>query len=293
MAFTVAGGNGVGFRLDQFDNPCSVHVDDDEQSVIVTDTRNHRVVEWKFGASEGQVVAGGNGPGSELNQLNAPVDAILNAKKDAIIVCDQINGRVVSWSRHDRNSQRVLVPGIVCWGLATVSNGDLYIVDWNSAAVRRWKEGQTSTVLVAGENGKGSNTNQFDQPTYIVVDESGSMYIADKRNGRVMKWMQGAAHGVQVVPVNNSESDPAPFRYLYGLAIDRLGRLYTTAYGRHYVTRWSSDTPEGTWVVGRHESGNAPDQFRHPEGIAFDRHNNLYVVDLGNQRVQKFKFVSW
>ncbi|CAF4276111.1 unnamed protein product, partial [Rotaria magnacalcarata] len=57
---TVAGGNGQGNGINQLSYPHGLYVDDD-QTVYVADQYNHRIVEWKSGATSGQVVAGGNG----------------------------------------------------------------------------------------------------------------------------------------------------------------------------------------------------------------------------------------
>ncbi|CAF4852893.1 unnamed protein product, partial [Rotaria sp. Silwood2] len=57
---TVAGGNRQGNGINQLSNPWGLYVDDD-QTIYVADRLNHRIVEWKWGATSGQVVAGGNG----------------------------------------------------------------------------------------------------------------------------------------------------------------------------------------------------------------------------------------
>ncbi|CAF5153378.1 unnamed protein product, partial [Rotaria sp. Silwood1] len=64
---TVAGGNRQGNGINQLSNPWSLYVDND-QTIYVADTSNHRIVEWKQGATNGQVVAGGNGQGSGDHQ---------------------------------------------------------------------------------------------------------------------------------------------------------------------------------------------------------------------------------
>ncbi|CAF4318637.1 unnamed protein product, partial [Rotaria sordida] len=46
---TVAGGNGPGSGINQFLNSNGLYVDDD-QTVYVADTTNHRIMEWKWGA---------------------------------------------------------------------------------------------------------------------------------------------------------------------------------------------------------------------------------------------------
>lgn len=56
----VAGGNSSGNALNQLNGPYGLCVDD-ELTVYVADTNNHRIVQWKAGATSGRVVAGGNG----------------------------------------------------------------------------------------------------------------------------------------------------------------------------------------------------------------------------------------
>ena len=42
---------------------------DDSGNIYIADQPNHRIMKWEPGATEGSVVAGGNGSGSGLNQL--------------------------------------------------------------------------------------------------------------------------------------------------------------------------------------------------------------------------------
>ncbi|CAF3850174.1 unnamed protein product [Rotaria sp. Silwood1] len=61
---TGAEGNERGDGLNQLDCSWSICIDDDEQVIYIADTYNHRIIEWKYGATNWQVVAGGNGPGN-------------------------------------------------------------------------------------------------------------------------------------------------------------------------------------------------------------------------------------
>ncbi|CAF5068278.1 unnamed protein product, partial [Rotaria sp. Silwood1] len=70
---TVAGGNRQGNGINQLSDPYGLYVDND-QTIYVADSLNHRIVEWKQGATSGQVVAGGNGQGSGDHQLDNPRD---------------------------------------------------------------------------------------------------------------------------------------------------------------------------------------------------------------------------
>ena len=49
----------------------------------------------------GQVVAGGNGEGNQLDQLNRPTDVIVDKENDCLIICDQDNRRVIRWPRQN------------------------------------------------------------------------------------------------------------------------------------------------------------------------------------------------
>ncbi|CAF2223478.1 unnamed protein product, partial [Rotaria magnacalcarata] len=58
----VAGGNGIGYGLNQLNYPTYLFVDRDH-SVYVSDCWNYRVMKWVEGAKEGIVVAGGQWKG--------------------------------------------------------------------------------------------------------------------------------------------------------------------------------------------------------------------------------------
>ncbi|CAF1494265.1 unnamed protein product, partial [Adineta steineri] len=91
----VAGGNGQGNQLNQLSFPNFIFVDED-QSVYVSDSSNHRVMKWRKGAKEGQIVAGGNGYGENLNQLSLS-DGVVVDDLGQIYVIDWGNDRVMRW----------------------------------------------------------------------------------------------------------------------------------------------------------------------------------------------------
>ncbi|CAF4404498.1 unnamed protein product, partial [Adineta steineri] len=75
---TIAGGNGRGNKLNQLNGPKGIYVDDDHQTIYIADWGNHRIVEWKYAAKNGQIVAGGNGNRNRSDQLNNPTDVIVD-----------------------------------------------------------------------------------------------------------------------------------------------------------------------------------------------------------------------
>ena len=58
---TVAGGNGDGNAVNQLYRPFGLDIDDNNQSIVIADKWNHRIIEWKMGASHGRVIVGGQG----------------------------------------------------------------------------------------------------------------------------------------------------------------------------------------------------------------------------------------
>ncbi len=105
---TTAGGHGNGNQLNQLYYPYDVFIDDD-QTIYVADTSNHRIVEWKKNAINGQIVAGGNEKGNRNDQLNNPSKVIIDKENDSLIICDWSNRRVVRWPRRNGQSGETLI----------------------------------------------------------------------------------------------------------------------------------------------------------------------------------------
>ncbi|CAF4267389.1 unnamed protein product, partial [Adineta steineri] len=106
---TIAGGNGYGNQFNQLSYPQGIYVDDDHQTIYIADHDNHRIVQWKYEANNGQVVAGRNEEGNRRYQLNGPRDVIVDKKNDSLIICDGGNGRVVRWSRQNGTNGETII----------------------------------------------------------------------------------------------------------------------------------------------------------------------------------------
>ncbi|CAF4610067.1 unnamed protein product, partial [Rotaria magnacalcarata] len=55
---TVAGGHGQGNATNQLDTPYGIFVDDD-QTILIAEWGNDRIIQWKMSDTNGEVVAGG------------------------------------------------------------------------------------------------------------------------------------------------------------------------------------------------------------------------------------------
>ncbi|CAF3153537.1 unnamed protein product, partial [Rotaria socialis] len=190
---TIAGGHGHGDATNQLYTPHGLFVDDD-QTVVIADYGNHRIMQWKNGdTTNGQVVAGDKGQGNGLHQLNHPTDVLIDKETDSLIICDRWNRRVVRWSRRSGTTQgEILIDNIDCWGLAMDNQRYLYVSDVVKHEVRRYQLGEKNGTLVAGGNGKGDGLSQLNWPRYFFVDRQHNVYVSDNNNHRVTKCNKGA-----------------------------------------------------------------------------------------------------
>ena len=116
---TVAGRNGPGNAVNQLWYPYGLDIDDDNQSIVIADFENHRIVEWKMGASHGKVTAGGRGHGNRFDQLYRPTDVLIDKETNSLFIADRNNRRVVRWLRRQGTTQgEIIVDNIDCFGLA-------------------------------------------------------------------------------------------------------------------------------------------------------------------------------
>ena len=128
---TVAGGNGYGNAFNQLRFPYGLDIDDDNQSIVIADYWNHCIVEWKIGASNGKVIAGGQGQGNRLDQLNYPTDVLIDKETNSLFIADRWNRRVVRWSRRQETTQgEVIVDNVDCRGLAMDRDAPVPVPDW-------------------------------------------------------------------------------------------------------------------------------------------------------------------
>ncbi|CAF4943266.1 unnamed protein product, partial [Rotaria socialis] len=267
---TIAGDNGEGGATNQLNWPLGLFVVD-EQTVVIADYWNHRIMQWKNGdTTNGQVVAGGNGRGDGLHQLNRPTDVLIDKETDSLIICDYRNGRAVRWSRRSGTTQGEIlidnIDNIDCYGLAMDDQRYLYVSDVVKHEVRRYQLGDENGTLVAGGNGEGGGLNQLNSPHYLFVDRDHSVYVSDNENHRVIKWVEGAKEGIVVAGRQGRGSALTQLKYPNGIFVDTLGTLYVVDSANHRVMRWTQgDKKQGTVIAGGNGRGKGANQLSHPK----------------------------
>ncbi|CAF1037801.1 unnamed protein product [Adineta steineri] len=288
-AITVAGGNVQGHKSNQLSRSEGIFIDKNK-NVFIADRWNHRIVEWKYNATEGQIIAGGK-QGNEIDQLYWPTDIVIDEQNHSIIIADYRNKRVMQWSNQQ---PQILIDNIECHGVALDKHGFLYVTDVEKNEVRRWKMGDYNNkgTVVAGAKGKGDKLNQLDFPAFIFVDEDQSVYISDKDNHRVMKWRKDATEGTVVAGGNGEGRKRNQLSYPRAVAVDDLGQIYVADWGNDRVMRWCEGKEEGDIVIGKNNQGNQSKQLYGPTGLSFDAEGNLYVADTLTHQIVKFEIIS-
>ena len=292
----IAGRNGKGDELNQLSDPEGIYVDDKEQCIYIADYANSRIVKWKLdgGSDDGEIVAGGNSEGDQIDQLNKPTDVILDETKKSLIICDRGNSRVVRWPLENTNGNKeILIENILCYGLMMNANGDLFVTDHWRGAVKVWRKGEIGKggegIIVAGGNGLGIKLNQFHSLSYIFIDREETIYVSDSGNNRVMKWLKGANEGIIVAGGRGQGNSLRQLDHPYGLVVNEIGDVYVADCYNHRIMCWSVGSKEGRVIIGRNgrEVGSSP--FFLSYGLSFDVENNLYVADHGNHRILRFR----
>lgn len=233
----LAGGHGQGHRIDQLNEPKDVLVDRRDQSIIIADWGNRRVVRWfPDTAAKPQVLM------ENINVARLAMD-----DKQRLYVSDHDKHEV---RRLEADGQWKAVAGghgegsrldQLCWPrfLFIDNERSIYLSDNNNHRVVKWKRGANEGIVVAGGNGQGHKLNQLSYPQGILVDQWGHVYVADSWNGRVMRWREGANEGEVVVGGNGEGQDPNQLSSPHGLAFDNEGNLYVADCRNQRVQRFN------------------------------------------------------
>ncbi|CAF1251615.1 unnamed protein product [Rotaria sp. Silwood1] len=189
-------------------------------------------------SSNGITVAGGNGLGDDLNQLQFPVSIVIDHDDGSIYISDEYNSRVMKW-----------VPGA------------------------------KSSIVVAGGNGRGNESNMLNTASQILLDKKdGSLLICDQVNQRVQRWQKNSNNGETIL-----SNIPC-----VGLAMDSEGSFYATEWDSHRITKWFLNDTKGQIIAGGNGPGSGLDQFDHPSYLFIDQDQTLFIADQWNNRIIKW-----
>ncbi|CAF1452933.1 unnamed protein product [Adineta steineri] len=164
--------------------------------IYVSDRGNHEVRRWKQGDKKGELVAGGNGEGNHLNQLDHPTYIFID-EDYSLYISDERNHRVMKWKKDAKegiivaggNGQGNSLRQLSCpEGVIVDHLGQIYVADSGNDRIMRWCEGDEEGEIVVGGNGWGNQSNQLRCPTGLLFDNEENLYVVDSQNHRVQKY---------------------------------------------------------------------------------------------------------
>ncbi|CAF0992271.1 unnamed protein product [Adineta steineri] len=169
---------------------------DEKGFLYICDFDNHAVRRWQVGQTQGQLVAGGNGKGDRLNQLNNPASVFVD-RNHSVYVSEYGNHRVVKWRKDAKEG--ILVAGgqgsgnslsqlSFPRGIVADQLGTIIVADAGNHRIMRWQEGKREGTIIVGGNSKGPQPNQVTHPIGLSFDRNGNLYVAEHENHRVQKF---------------------------------------------------------------------------------------------------------
>jgi sugar lactone lactonase YvrE len=222
----VAGGNGNGVDTHQLSSPTDIIIDKKNNSIIICDYRNKRIVRWsRQNATNGDIIIS-----------NIDCNGLAMDDNGYLYVSDWFQKEVRRWDIEVKNKS-VRVAGGNGGGnhpgqfrtprlIYVDKDYSVYVVDESNHRVMKWIKNATEGIVVAGGNDKGDKLTQLSKPLGVIVDHLGNVYVTDTYNDRVMRWINGAKEGSIVVGGNGPGNETNQLNLPSDLLFDKHGNLY-------------------------------------------------------------------
>lgn len=287
--------------------PSQLTITEDEKTNLILDNTasniNPESISWykdnvliKSFNDQGIVIAGGNGAGNGLNQLDQPYGISLDDTKN-IYVADYNNSRIMKFTPGSSSGQTIIAgtdlsggnPTDVLWdasnlNVATTKNVLQFPLPYiPSTGNTIYSDNAWGLSLNSNKDLYFANdipdTTLDGSPVTVgsLVYSKNSVTVAagDKNIGSSLSSIN-YPNGINVDNSNNN---------LY--VADNLTDALNNFYGR--IVRWAPGAVSGELIAGGNGYGNAPNQIWFAAGVTLDKNGNVYVTDAINNRVQLWK----
>lgn len=256
---------------------------------------NNNVIQTNMAVwnTNGITVAGGNGQGSDDNQISEGWLGNVDAQGN-VYVADANNNRVQKWAPGATAGVTVAGNGTGGSdadelsgprGCFETPDGTVYAGDQNNNRVMKWTAGATSGIVVAGGNGQGSDADQLSTNYGVFVDDTGNIYVGDWPNQRIQKWAPGATTGITVAGGNGNGNASNQLNQPYNCFVDDNGNVYVADVINDRIQKWAPGADTGITVAGGNGFGNGMMQTTFPNSVVVDKQANVYVCDGYNNRI--------
>ena len=275
----------IGTRQDgdadgQFYSPAGLVFDHHRGLLLVVDCENHRVQVFSCDDDDGgSFVSKFGEQGDEPGQFNYPEGIAIDNDHDRILVIDNYDHRVQSWSSSDQSF-------LSCVG--EYGSGDLefnypegIVIDKHHRRILITDTENHRLVFLSSidlsflsSSGKqGSRPGEFDRPTGIAIDDDRHrIIVCDAYNHRVQ--VLSLIDGSFLFEFGSLGDQPGEFCTPYGVCIANQGRIIVADYFNH---RLQAFTHEG------HHISSFDCDIEYPSAVAFDEHRGLIAFTAGNR----------
>ena len=233
----------------------------------------------------GLTIAGGNGRGTELNQLSSAFGMRID-DEETLYIADQSNNRIIKWQKNathgliaaggngagDQDNQLYLPKHVII----DDKTDSLIIADHGNRRVVRWSRQNPirgETII--------SNISCWG----LAMDNAGYLYATDTEKHEVRRWKIGEETGKLVAGGHGKGSDLDQFyepRYIY---VDDEQSVYVSDCWNNRIMKWKKGAQKGIVVAGGHGRGSARNQLYYPHAFVVDQCETLYIADFANHRV--------
>ncbi|CAF1338992.1 unnamed protein product [Rotaria sp. Silwood1] len=245
----------------------------------------HPNAKW---AQNGITVAGGNGRGSETNQLNEPLGLYVDDDQ-TIYVADASNNRIVEW-KYGATNGKVVAGGNGQGNGAHQLNGPLDVIidkesdnllisDYRNNRVVRWSR----------RNGTRGETIISNIPYLgLTMDDNGFLYVVHNEKDEVRRYKIGDTKATVVAGGNGEGNRLDQLSHPQYVFVDRDHSVYVSEWGNNRVMKWEQGAKQGIVVAGGQGKGNSLTQLNYPYGVVVDQLGTVYVADFGNHRIMRW-----
>ncbi|CAF1328783.1 unnamed protein product [Adineta steineri] len=235
---------------------------------------------WKQNAI---TVAGGNGEGQQLNQLNKPFGIFINENKN-IFIAELDNHRIVEW-KHNAKQGQIIAGG----------NGQGNRMDQLNGPTDMIVDQQNHYIIIA-DRGNIRVTQWLNQKQQILIDnfysyglamdKHGFLYVSDYKKNEVRRWKLGEYNNEGILVAGGNRLNQLNFPTF--IFVDEDQSIYVSDCNNHRVMKWRKDANEGIIVAGGNGEGGNLNQLSSSAGVIVDDLRQIYVADFDNHRVMRW-----
>jgi sugar lactone lactonase YvrE len=185
-----------------------------------------------YGGLSGTTVAGGNGMGTEANQLNKPFGIAVD-NSGTVYISELGNHRVTKW-KAGATTGEIIAGGngegnrpdqlAIPMGIAVNTKGDLFVADTYNHRIQLWEKGATKgKTLLSGKDFKSDSQINYFSGISIVNDTV--LYITDYQQKRIIRYYLDTDTFEIILTNDTLDKEEDKLSQPYQTAVDIMGDL--------------------------------------------------------------------